>query len=117
MAREMAAQSAAKRARSRQRLFDAQGGICPWCSLPLPGDLTDTAIDHIIPRCRGGPDLKWNRQLLHRRCNHGPGGKGRQLTEEAIALAAEHRVTLREPPPPPQFRGNRWTGWWPQTWR
>jgi hypothetical protein len=93
-------------------MFDAQDGVCPWCSLPLPEDLADVAVDHIIPKCRGGPNLKWNKQLLHRVCN-GPGGKGKSLTEHAKALAAEHGVTLHEPPPPPrQFHGNRWTGWW-----
>ena len=110
----MTAHAAAQRARSRRRLFDAQGGICPWCSLPLPEDLAETAVDHIIPRCRGGPDLKWNRQLLHRLCNHGPGGKGKQLTEQALALAAEHGVMLHEPPPPPEFRRyarSGWAGW------
>jgi HNH endonuclease len=93
-------------------MFDAQGGVCTWCSLPLPEDLSDVAVDHIIPKCRGGPNRKWNNQLLHRVCN-GAGGKGKSLTEQARALAAEHGVTLREPSPAPvQIRSSRWTSWW-----
>jgi hypothetical protein len=84
--------------RQRERLARAQSGICPWCKLPLPDGLAGTAIDHIIPLCRGGPDKPWNRQLLHRRCN-GPAGKGFKLTAEAEELAARHGVRLHLPIP------------------
>src|SRR5690349_10823808 len=83
---------------SKRSLAEAQGGICPWCKLPLPDDLSGTARDHIITKCRGGPDATWNRQLLHDKCN-GLGGKGIQLTPEAEALAAGHGVVLHEPLP------------------
>lgn len=85
--------------RRRQLLATAQNGICPWCEKPLPADLlyAYADIDHIIPRSRGGPDLEWNRQLLHKHCNRD--GKGDALTPQAEALAAEHGVTLVEPPP------------------
>lgn len=82
---------------SKRMLADRQGGICPWCNLPLPDDLAETDRDHIIPRCRGGGEQLWNRQLLHRECNRGIGGKGTQLTAEAIALAARYGVVLCEP--------------------
>ena len=81
----------------REQLASQQDGACPWCKLPLPDDLAGTAIDHIIPRCRGGPDEPWNQQLLHLQCN-GTGGKGYRLTAEAEELAALHGVVLREPP-------------------
>lgn len=34
-----------------QRHAEAQNGICPWCSLPLPLGLTgaEVELDHIIP--------------------------------------------------------------------
>lgn len=83
--------------RRRERLSEKQGGICPACLLPLPEDLVRTEVDHIIPRCRGGPDLKWNRQLLHFACNR---SKRATLTDAAVALAAEYGVVLREPPKP-----------------
>jgi hypothetical protein len=84
---------------TREALYVAQGGICPWCSLSLPSDLAGTEIDHIIPRSRGGVDADWNEQLLHWACNRGPGGKHSQLTEQSIALAAEHGISLHEPKP------------------
>ena len=51
-----------------ERLAAEQGQVCPWCELPLPGDLAERlpsglaaiALDHIIPRARGGPDEDWN---------------------------------------------------------
>jgi hypothetical protein len=85
---------AADVARRRERLASAQGGICPWCSLPLPDDLAGTEVDHIIPRVRGGPNVAWNWQLVHWRCNR---AKRFMLTDRALALAAEHGITLRKP--------------------
>lgn len=83
-------------ARRRQRLAREQGGICPECTLPLPDDLAGTEVDHIIPKARGGPDVPWNRQLVHFRCNR---TKRFRLTDAAVALAAERGITLREPKP------------------
>ena len=81
---------------SRARLTAAQGYICPWCKLPLPEDLAGTAKDHIIPRCRGGPNAPWNYQLLHFKCND-RGGKGPRLTPEAEELAAKHGIVTHIP--------------------
>ena len=81
--------------RRRARLAKAQDGMCPECELPLPEDLTETEIDHIIPRVRGGPEDAWNKRLVHFMCNR---SKRFKLTDEAVALAAEHGVALREPP-------------------
>ena len=78
----------------RARLAKAQGGMCPACKLPLPEDLSETEIDHIIPRARGGPNLPWNKQLVHFTCNR---SKWTRLTPEAEALAAKHGVRLHIP--------------------
>jgi hypothetical protein len=51
-------------------------------------------IDHIIPRARGGPNVAWNKQVLHTACNV---RKGDKLTPAAEALAASHGVKLHEP--------------------
>ena len=64
--------------------------------MPLPDDLADTALDHIIPLARGGPTSVWNRQLLHGVCNK---RKSSKLTAEAIELAALHAITLHDPLP------------------
>lgn len=92
----------------RTALYEAQGGICPWCEKRLPPDLALTHKDHIIPKARGGPvDAEWNWQLLHKPCNE---QKREQLTEQAIALAAEHGITIlpppRRPPRGPTLRSN-----------
>lgn len=78
----------------REKMSSAQGGICTYCKKPFPEDLADTAVDHIIPRCRGGPNAPWNFCLLHTVCNY---AKGRELTPEAVALAKQHRIALHEP--------------------
>jgi hypothetical protein len=69
-------------------------GICGWCQIPLAAKADKTVADHIIPASRGGPDTRWNRQLLHWSCN---AEKGDRLTAEARNLAAQHNITLYEP--------------------
>lgn len=81
-------------ARRRARLAEAQNGICPECGLPLPEDLAGTEVDHIIPKVRGGPDVAWNRQLVHFKCNR---SKRFKLTARAEELAAEHGVVVHLP--------------------
>lgn len=87
---------AADKARRRKRLAEAQGGICPECGLQLPEDLSEAEVDHIIPKIRGGPDLPWNRQLVHLKCNR---AKRFKLTDRAAALAAEHDIVVHLPIP------------------
>lgn len=82
-------------AQRRERLARAQDGICPECTLPL-GELAGTEVDHIIPKVRGGPDVAWNRQLVHFRCNR---TRRFKLTDAALALAAEHGVRVHLPIP------------------
>jgi 5-methylcytosine-specific restriction endonuclease McrA len=90
-----------RRANLKRTLATEQGWLCPWCEMPLPSNiaarladgLPEVEIDHIIPRAKGGPDEDWNLQVLHRGCN-GAGGKSDQVTNRALALAAEHGVTL-----------------------
>jgi 5-methylcytosine-specific restriction endonuclease McrA len=78
----------------RARLAKAQDGMCPECKLPLPEDLSETEIDHIIPRARGGPNVAWNKQLVHFACNR---SKWTRFTPEAEALAKEHGITVHLP--------------------
>jgi len=81
------------RAKLSAKLARRQRGICPWCACPLPADLTATQIDHVIPKSSGVViEDEWNLQILHARCNQAKGGS---ITLQAIALAAEHGVTLR----------------------
>lgn len=89
---------AVQRQRRLREFAAEQQGLCTWCWHPLPSDLDEAEIDHIIPRCRGGPNVRWNLQLLHWRCNGRgrpqKGAKGISVTPPAEALAAEHGITI-----------------------
>lgn len=83
--------------RVRIKLAIEQDWLCTWCEDPItPKDIgaSRTHRDHIIPLCRGGPDLPWNVELLHERCNR---AKRSRMTRRAYAMAAAHGV--RVPPP------------------
>lgn len=73
------------------RLAEIQGWTCTWCLAPLPTDLRDTHLDHVIPVSCGGPDEDWNLQVLHSSCNH---SKCDKVTDLALRLAAERGVTI-----------------------
>lgn len=76
----------------KQRLAEAQKWICTWCQGVLPVSPSRAHVDHIIPRASGLViEEEWNYQLLHGRCNQEKSGK---ITSQAIALAAEHGLTL-----------------------
>lgn len=81
--------------RKRRVLAERQGWGCPWCSQQLPQSLARAHVDHIIPRCSGLViEEDWNFQLLHGRCNQQKSGT---ITPQAIALAAEHGLSLAFP--------------------
>lgn len=94
-------------ANQKQKMSTAQHGICTWCDLPLPDDLAEAEVDHIIPVSRGGPNLPWNRCLMHLRCNR---RKKDRLTDEAMALAAQYGITLIDPPAPVRNPGRLFDG-------
>ena len=59
--------------------------MCGICKKPLPNELDDIHVDHIIPRLYGGTDVVDNLQATHARCNLSKGAKlefGRLIDEE-----------------------------------
>ena len=67
-----------------QEMIGRQGGGCTWCGEPYTAD-TDPAtlaVDHIIPKKKGGGDGPDNLQVLHAACN---GEKGTRPMSEAPA--------------------------------
>jgi len=84
-----------KALRLKAALTKAQAGICTWCFRPLPGDPSELHVDHIIPRSAGGPNRRWNYQVLHMDCNN---EKSDTVTERARRLAADHGIMIRENP-------------------
>ena len=59
------------------RLHIRQGGVCPWCEMPLPDDPWSHGddgralvhVDHVVPRSAGGGDDLGNLRALHAECN------------------------------------------------
>ena len=81
-----------QRTKAQRRLAEMQGWLCTWCDQPLPDDLAQTEIDHVIPKASGVViEDDWNLRLLHSFCNR---TKYAKITPEALALAAEHGITL-----------------------
>ena len=56
-------------------LIRAQRGACGICSEPLPDELDDIHVDHIMPRVHGGTDSVDNLQATHAHCNLSKGAK------------------------------------------
>lgn len=70
-----------RRANQRRGIYDAAGYRCKQCGEKcpervdaLPGERFVT-LDHIIPRCKGGPSAAWNLQVLCNKCNERKGDK------------------------------------------
>lgn len=52
----------------RRAVWDRDRGICGICALPVPFG-RDMHVDHIQPRCEGGPDALENLRATHGTCN------------------------------------------------
>jgi len=56
-----------RRSALRRELWDAQSGLCGICAQSM--EYSDTHIDHIIPKSKGGSNERYNLQLTHSACN------------------------------------------------
>jgi 5-methylcytosine-specific restriction endonuclease McrA len=70
-ARRAAAAGGSRRSfdlRTKQVLFEQQGGNCPGCFQPIER-LEEAEVDHVTPLSQGGHDGLGNLLLMHARCN------------------------------------------------
>lgn len=70
-----------------QEVWAAHENRCAWCRCRV-----SCGIDHIYPKSRGGPNLRWNFQILCGKCGQ---WKGNSLPGEVVARIARLRVTKR----------------------
>lgn len=62
----------------KRRLFNEANGICYLCEKEIKY-FSQSSIDHVIPKSRGGSNKKENLKITHSTCN---GRKGSKLIEE-----------------------------------
>jgi RNA-directed DNA polymerase len=62
------------------RLWKEQKGLCPLCCQPIT-KLTKWHNHHLIQRVKGGPDVGWNRMLLHPDCHRQLHAKGLSVSK------------------------------------
>lgn len=62
------AMSSKDKRRRRRSLVRRDGLVCQICWAPR--DLSTLTIDHVIPRCEGGPDALSNLRLACQPCNY-----------------------------------------------
>lgn len=66
------------RRKLKERLYNEQGGICPYClgEMTLTQHFNNSAtVDHLIPKSRGGADLRENFVIACKSCNEDKGNK------------------------------------------
>lgn len=64
--------------KKRIQLGIAQGWRCHWCQQACREDvgwLNSATLDHIVPRCQGGPNEPWNLVMSCQRCNTAKGNR------------------------------------------
>lgn len=65
-----------RRGRKGLAVYRRDGWLCRICSERIEQDLIRSnhlmgaTLDHIIPRCYGGPDAQWNLRATHKLCNN-----------------------------------------------
>jgi len=78
-----------------QRLFDAQGGICPWCDKPLDIPAKRNEIDHADPNEQTFNKYS-NLQLLHKHCNREKSSMS--IQEQSKETGKPFTELIRTPP-------------------
>lgn len=48
-------------------LYQQQGGRCAYCNKPL--SIRQATLDHVVPKCMGGPATRENQKVACKPCN------------------------------------------------
>lgn len=100
----------------RRAMYVAANWRCQMCSKQCrermdcrPGENFLT-LDHVIPRCKGGPSQQWNLAVVCDACNHAKGSKldisvwgqhppwqyfAWQAQQEGLAILRRHNTKVR----------------------
>lgn len=81
----------------QQAIRERDNGLCFFCRLPCePGD--DHSIEHLVPKCHGGPNHIDNMFLAHKTCNKQAGNLS---APEKVSLAISASLALANTPVSP----------------
>ncbi len=61
-----------QRGKWRAAIAEDHGWQCHWCSQEMrieTGYMNTVTIEHMVPRCQGGPNQRWNLAAACHRCN------------------------------------------------
>lgn len=89
----------AKKVYIRNRLAEAQNWRCCWCTkltVPEPDRKDSATIEHVIPRCEGGPDEWENFAMSCSDCNQRRGVMAVERFLEFIQTPAGQRPRLKK---------------------
>ena len=85
-------------ARIRFAVLERDGFTCQYCGAKAPDATLN--VDHVVPRCAGGPDLPDNLITSCRDCNYGKGREGLRFVPshimEVAGNAYERGKAIRE---------------------
>jgi 5-methylcytosine-specific restriction endonuclease McrA len=89
--------------RVRQRVFDAHGGVCHVCKLPIKQGET-WHLDHVIALIEGGENRETNLAPAHAHCNMAK-ANGEKMRKAKVQRTRQKHTGARKPKQTIQSRG------------
>jgi len=82
--------AAGRKKRMRARMLASQKNRCAYCGRCLT--LSESTLDHVVPKSRGGNGMANNKAVACRQCNQRKGS--RSITYFLVEIAAERLFEL-----------------------